>query len=181
MAYSKFLLILSLIASTFHSSNAVAANVTTLSEESFEQIGKDAFWIISVSCDDGNGDRRVQRNADTDTWCPKGDDSLCNEDKATAAKNACSDAYKAQLIAKQEAQEKQKADELAAAREKESIEQAIYEAEQALQAKILIEEALTAIEQKRLKLVDQELKIERRLTEIEEILKTEGDEEEEEI
>jgi len=162
-------------------SNAIAANVTNVSEESFQQSGKDAFWVVSVSCDDDQGERTVQRNADADLWCPKGaESSLCNEDKSIAANNACSGDYQAQsaVLAEKAAEQRRQrraAAAQAAVREKEAAEQAIREAELALQAKILLEEELLSIEQKRLEFSQRELEIDRRIVEIDEALSTEDD------
>ena len=181
MKNSKLLLALSLL--TFLSSASFAANVTKVSGETFEQVQRNAYWVVSVSCDDGSEKRTVRRNADADAWCPKGGSNLlCSDDKSVAAKNACSPQYKSELIAKAQAgAQEQQARQAEANRQKQAAERANRQAEIALQAKISIAEELVSIEQRRLELVQSELKINRRLVEIEEILKTEGDEEEEDI
>lgn len=176
----KIRLLSTLLFSTMISANTMSANVSEVSGESFQQSGKDAFWVVSVSCDDNDAERIVRRNADADTWCPKGgEENLCSEDKSIAAKNACSSAYQSQSIAlaaeQAEKKRRQTAASEAAAREKEAAERAIQEAELALQAKISLEEALLAIEQERLELSQRELEIDRRIIEINEILSTEDD------
>lgn len=177
--YKKILTASILLASAI-SNTLFAADVTNVSSESFVQYGKEnAYWAVSVSCDDGLSDRVVQRKTDSETWCPKDDDSLCSEDKLVATQNACSPAYQAEVIATAkkkalESRRRAKAAE-AAAKEKENAERVIREAELALQNKISIDEQLVAIEQKRLELSQQELEIDRRIVEIDEILKTEED------
>lgn len=163
-------------------STGFAANVASVSKENFAQYGKeDAYWVVTVSCDDGN-EHVVQRKTDQDSWCPKGSDSLCSEDKEVAYKNACSEAYtqqtkenQAEAAAKRRAQEAARAaaEEQRIAREIAAAEQAAFEAEQNLKNKIAIEEKLLRIEQERLALSQRQLEIERRIVEINDLLKTE--------
>ena len=165
-------------------SQTLAANVVSVSDESFAQYGKeDAYWVMSVTCDDDNGERIIQRKTDEDTWCPKDSTDLCSEDKATAQQNACGDAYTASLVAikaqAQQQRQSQNAQRLEAQRqqelEKAAIEQKIREEELKIQNKIALEEQVLAIEQERLALTTRELEIENRLIEIDKLIKNADD------
>ena len=172
-----------LIVSTLIFTTAKAAGVNNISGEQFKQINKNAFWVVNVSCDDSNNDRVVLRNADTDTWCPEGGStSLCSDDKSLAAKNACSDAYQTEItaLAKKEAAQRIKEQEIKQQQRQQAALTAAQEKE-ALENKIFIEEELLSIEQKRLDLQQKELQINRRISEIEKILETENDDEEDGI
>ena len=180
---NKLTTYLTFISYAFIGSQTLAANVVSASDESFAQYGKeDAYWVMSVTCDDNNGERIVQRKTDEDTWCPKGNTNLCSEDKTIAQKNSCGDSYTATLIAikaQQEQQarqrrETQNAQRLEAQRqqelEKAAIEQKIREEELKIQNKIALEEQILAIEQERLDLTTRELEIENRLIEIDRLI-----------
>jgi len=170
---NKLTTYLTFISYAFIGSQTLAANVVSVSDESFAQYGKeDAYWVMSVTCD-----------TDEDIWCPKGSTDLCSEDKTVAQKNACGDSYTATLIAikaqqKQQARQRretQNAQRLEAQRqqelEKAAIEQKIREEELKIQNKIALEEQILAIEQERLDLTTRELEIENRLIEIDRLIK----------
>ena len=181
---NKLTTYLTFISCAFISSQTMAANVVSVSDESFAQYGKeDAYWVMSVTCDDDNGERVVQRKTDEDTWCPKDSSDLCSEDKAVAQKNACGDAYTTTLIAiktqAKQRRESQNAQRLEAQRqqelEKAAIEQKIRDEELKIQNKIALEEQILAIEQERLALTTRELEIENRLIEIDKLIKNADD------
>lgn len=174
----KIRIVALLSATTLFGTFAIAANVVTVSGESFKQIGKDAFWVASVSCDDESS-ADILRHADSDSWCPEGSDSLCTEDKTQAANNACSSGYKAQ--AESLAQEKVAAARKAAqarAQQQAQAQQANLAAQAKIKEEISIKEELMTIEEKRLNLTKEELELDRRITEINEILETEDEEDE---
>jgi len=160
---------------------ASAANVTDMSSESFAQYGKeDAYWVISVSCDNDNQKRTIQRKTDSEQWCPKGNTALCSTDKQVVAKNACGNEYTTQnkLLAAEKAKKiaaKKRQQQLAAqqreAAEKAAAEAAIQKAEQELKERIVLEERMIEIEQKRLELLQRELEVDRRIVEIDDLIK----------
>jgi len=171
----------SLSIATLVSSSVLAANVSSVSGENFKQIGKDAFWVAEVSCDD-NSNATILRHADSDSWCPEGSDSLCNEDKTEAAKSSCSAAYKDQAVAlaKVKADKADVARKAAQERAKRqaAAQQASFAAEQKIKEKISIQEELITIEEKRLNLTKQEMELDRRISEIQKILEAEDSEDE---
>jgi len=164
-------------------SGSIAA---TLSGESFKQYGaEEAYWVISVSCEDGSAARVIQRKTDGNEWCGKDADGFCAADKASAADKVCSAEYSGILNERKQAQaakiakeREEKAREQARqqaardAREKAARETAARQraAEASRQSKIKIDEDLLQIEQEKLSLRRQELELQRRAVEIREAL-----------
>ncbi len=156
-----------------------AANVLSTSEESFAQYGKeDAYWVVTVNCDD-NTAYVVQRKTDGVRWCPKGNNSLCSNDKSVAAKNSCSEANtavakKAKVIKAKAAPIQQENARLTfeqrEAAEKAAVERKIREAEYKLQQRIDNDEKLLLISTELSNLSLREQQIEQRIIEIDELL-----------
>jgi len=160
----------SVIAVLMLNNTVLAADVNSVSAESFAQYG-----------------REIQRKTDGDSWCPKGALNLCSTDKDTAAKNACSDDYTQLAKAAKErelqaenakAQEEARRRQQAAAAEAKQREAAAKPApvvressQETIQEKILIQEERIKIEQEKLQLRSREIELEKRAVEIEELLK----------
>jgi len=177
----------SVIAVLMLNNTVLAADVNSVSAESFAQYGReDAYWIATVSCE-GGAENIIQRKTDGDSWCPKGALNLCSTDKDTAAKNACSDDYTQLAKAAKErelqaenakAQEEARRRQQAAAAEAKQREAAAKPApvvressQETIQEKILIQEERIKIEQEKLQLRSREIELEKRAVEIEELLK----------
>jgi len=161
-------------------SSAFAADVVNVSKETFAQYGKeDAYWEVIVSCEGSDIQRTVQRKTDKDTWCPKGNNSLCSEDKSIAYKNACNATYSAEL--QNALIEKRKIEQAQTERREQQARLAAQQraAAQKQQNQIALEERLLSLEQQRLSLSKQQLKIENRISEIDEILENEDDDDDE--
>lgn len=172
-----------------------AASVVELSPEEFAQYGpEDAYWTVQVTCDTSDAENIIQRKTDGNSWCVKGDTSLCSEQKNTAANLACSDEFLAKLESDnarenarkreqrlQEERQRQVAARPAAVRVpakapvKSPLNAPVVTAiDPEIQKRISIEEQRLSIEQERLKLRRRELKLEQRKVEIQELLEKLG-------
>jgi len=168
---------------------ASSAAVTSLSPEAFAQYGKEnAFWEVTVSCEGSDVERIIQRKTDADSWCPKGAENLCSEERNEAAKNACGDDYSAlldrevrakqeqadqeRLARQQRAAEEERQRAQAAAASKARAKPTISPADAKLRSRISIQEQRIKLDQEKLELRRRELALERRAIEIEEILET---------
>ena len=170
------------------SKTSLAAGIEDVSSDNFVQYGKeDAYWAVTVTCND-KSKHVVQRKTDAESWCPKNDSSVCNEDKTVAFEYVCSDAYLAKIeqakpkpvVAKvQPAQPTSPS--ITSAQEKAAVEQKIRAAEQKIQELIIIQDSIASINQELSKLNNEELELKRRITEIDVILTTVGSEEDEDI
>ena len=195
---TKTLTYIALLSLLLASNTINASNVANTSKESFAQYGKeDAYWVVTVTCND-NSEHIVQRKTDQEAWCPKGNDSTCNEDKTAAFNTVCSEAYaikskeieaaeelKRQEIAAQQQQEQaqqaqaQQAQNRQTEEEKAAALQAIRDAEQKIQQQIFIEESIQIVQRQLATLSNREREIQRRIAEIDALI--ESDDEEEDI
>ena len=180
----KSTLNLILISLTLISQYTSAARVTNVSKESFAQYGKEnAYWVVTVTCDD-ESKHTVQRKTDQDTWCPKGNNDSCSDNKNVASENVCSDASLAktketkdqtQTAAAQQAREAQRVKD---AQEKALVEQKIREAEQRIQQQIFLEESIASIQKQIQTLDGREQQIQQRLALINEIIRSDQEDNE---
>ena len=159
----------------------LAANVASVSEVNFTQYGKeDAYWVVTVTCDN-QSKHIVQQKTDQDRWCPKGSNDFCSEDKNTAFDNVCSDAYADTNQVKVVEQKKTQTTvtpQSREAKEKALVEKRIRDAEQRIQQRIFAEERLASIGEEIRVLDEREQTIQQRLIFINEIIKSEEEEDE---
>lgn len=155
------------------------AHAVTLSGEEFKEYApEEAYWVVSVNCEDGSDSRVIQRKTDGNKWCGKEVDGYCFDTKADAADKVCAADYTATLNQiKQAEREKERQEQARLQAERERREAAAREAaerekaaEAKRQAQIQIDEKLLQIEQEKLSLRRQELELQRRAVEIREAL-----------
>lgn len=162
-------------------------NAAVLSAEEFKQYApEEAYWVVSVDCEDGSDPRVVQRKTDGNEWCGKDVDGFCAATKKDAAEKVCSAEYSDALTqrgqAAAESQRRAEAQRQAAAeaarKRREDEARATASRQQAAEAKrqnqIKIDEQLLQIEQEKLSLRRQELELQRRAVEIRESLEELG-------
>ncbi len=160
-----------------------ASNAAVLSAEEFKQYApEEAYWVVSVDCQDGTEPRVIQRKTDGTQWCGKEVEGFCFTERSKAAENVCASEYTATVNEKAEAQAEQQrvaqaqrqAQEKAARDQREAQARASAARKQAEEAKrqsqIRIDEQLLQIEQEKLSLRRQELELQRRAVEIRESL-----------
>lgn len=141
--WTKSNLGLLLLSTTLIASHGVAAAVKSKSPEEFVQYGpEDAYFAFTATCDD-DAKRVVQRKTDGNEWCVKGIKGFCDENKETAAEQACSSELALAMGTVQSSQ-----------KEADAAKQA--EAERTAQAAKLEQERLAKEEQERARAADLE-------------------------
>ena len=166
---------------------ASVSNAATLSAEEFKEYApEEAYWVVSVNCEDGSDSRVIQRKTDGNKWCGKDIDGFCFDTKDQAAESVCGTEYGNKLdqikqseaakqretSAQKQAAEKAENDRRQAQARAASARQQAAEAKR--QNQIKIDEQLLKIEQEKLSLRRQELELQRRAVEIRESLEKLG-------
>ncbi len=158
---------------------ATGANAAKLSGEQFKEYSaENAYWVVSVDCEDGTPERTIQRKTDGSEWCGKSVEGYCAPTKPAAADKVCAAEYAAvlaeraesELAQKREAEAKAKAERERREREARVAAERQRAAEAKRQNQIKIDERLLEIEQEKLSLRRQELELQRRAVEIREAL-----------
>ncbi len=157
-----------------------ALGVTLSSEEFTEYASEEAYWVVSVNCDDGSDPRIIQRKTDGNQWCGKEVEGYCFNAKAETAEKVCSADYSDSLAtakrAEQERERQEQANRQAEQERRQAQAQAALAQQQAAEAErqkqIDIDEQLLQIEQEKLSLRRQELELQRRAVEIREALES---------
>ncbi|GAA6137573.1 hypothetical protein NBRC116583_13200 [Arenicella sp. 4NH20-0111] len=173
--FNKRLLVIAGMASMSFQVNAI-----TMSGEEFkEYAAEEAYWVVSVDCENGSDPRVIQRKTDGNQWCAKELDGYCFDSKDDASKEVCGEKYSS-AAEELNAQAKDKAKREQEARDnerkrREDAERAAAErkraADEKRQNQISIDEQLLKIEQEKLSLRRQELELQRRAVEIRDALK----------
>ena len=146
--------------------DALAVKLST--EEFKEYAREEAYWVVSVDCEDGSESRTIQRKTDGDQWCSKDLDGYCYDTKVVASDKVCGSAFS---VAFTQAIENQQAEERAAREKREQERKRQQAAESERQNKLAIEAELLEIEQSKLSLRRQELELQKRAVEIRDQLK----------
>lgn len=160
------------------------SNAVILSNEELQQYGpEEAYWVVTVDCEDDTPTRVIHRKTDGNEWCAKDFDGFCGDSKDATSKNVCGADYTAQLEAQQleaeaeaerrrEEQSRRDAERRREAQAQEQQAQARQAAAQQaeIQNQISVDEELLRIEQEKLSLRRQELELQKRAVEIREAL-----------
>ena len=162
----KLSLLLLMLTGVLLSNASYAVRMST--EEFKEYAREDAYWVVSVDCEDGSESRTIQKKTDGDQWCSKDIDGYCYDTKVVAADRVCGNSFALALIQKQENQAAQEKLEQQKQEEQQKRDQ---EEEQARQRQLAIEAELLEIEQEKLGLRRQELELQKRAVEIRDQLK----------
>lgn len=156
-----------------------ASAVTMSGEEFKEYAAEEAFWVVSVDCENGSEPRVIQRKTDGNQWCAKELDGYCYDTKAETGKEVCGEKYNSEFDQiNQQVKEKAQKEQAARDAERKRREAAAREATERKRAEdakrqnqISIDEQLLKIEQEKLSLRRQELDLQRRAVEIRDALK----------
>ena len=161
---------------------SATAQVKSVTNEDFVQIGSDAFWVFAAICDD-DSERKIQRKADGTDWCGQDLDGFCDADKANAAELVCDSKYTEGLAAAEESARAAREQELARQQqqqeeqqrlERQRAEQERAQREQAAAAartqRIEVEQELAAIERERNEIQQQQDQLQRRAAQIKAVL-----------
>jgi len=169
-AIAASLLLLSIMA---YQQDAYAVKMST--EEFKEYAREEAYWVVSVDCENGSESRIIQRKTDGDQWCSKDLDGYCYDTKVEAADKVCGNQFSlaySQVLESQRAQaqaERQQAEAERLKREQEKQRKAAEEQDR--QKQLAVEAELLEIEKQKLSLRKEELALQKRAVEIEEQLK----------
>ena len=156
----------------------------TLSNEELQQYGpEEAYWVVTVDCEDDTPNRVIHRKTDGNEWCAKDFDGFCGGTKDATSEKVCGADYTAQLEAQQleaEAEAERRREEQAQrdaerrreaqAREQQAQARQAAAQQAEIQNQISVDEELLRIEQEKLSLRRQELELQKRAVEIREAL-----------
>ena len=165
---------LSLVLTLTHHHDVAAVKMST--EEFKEYAREDAYWVVSVDCENGSEARIIQRKTDGDQWCSKELDGYCYDTKVEAADKVCGNQFSlafSQVLESQRLEAQAQRQRAEAERKKiEQEKQRKAEQEKDRQNRLAIEAELLEIEQQKLSLRKEELALQKRAVEIEKQLET---------
>ena len=148
----------------------------SLSNEEFkEYASEEAYWVVSVDCEDGSDSRVIQQKTDTTQWCSRDLDGYCDDSKEAASEKVCGADFYIELRQIQQTEQAQKRAEqtkLEEERERQQSQEKLRESqERERQRQLSIDAELLDIEQQKLSLRRQELELQKRAVEIRDQLK----------
>ena len=153
-----------------------SALAISLSNEEFKEYApEEAYWVVSVDCEDGSDSRIIQQKTDATQWCSKDLDGYCDDSKEVVGEKVCGADFYIELRQIQQAEEAEQRAEQAKIEEErerqESQERLRESQDRERQRQLSIEAELLDIEQQKLGLRRQELELQKRAVEIRDQLK----------